>query len=486
MRPATRLLTAGCVVLLAGCDLAPPYSPPTVDMPAAFKEAAVTPAEYKSAAPWQPAQPADAAPRGPWWEAFGDPELSRLEAQVDTGNQTLAATLAVYDQARAYAQEAEAGLFPFVGLGATVSNNKQSSQRPLRSATQPNYYGADTIDAQASYEVDIWGRVRNLVAAGKAQAQASDADLEAVRLSLHIELADDYAALRGLDEQIRLLTDTVSSYARALTLVQNRFKGDIASGVDVAQAETQLSTAKAQISDVTGRRQLLEHAIATLIGQPAPAFSLAQSAVPIPQPDVPAGVPSTLLQRRPDIAAAERQVASANQLVGVAKAAFYPSFSLGAIGGLQGGNMNLLSLPLSFWSVGPSVSLPLFEGGLRRAELAGAMAAFKGAGANYRATVLKAFQDVEDNLAELHWLQQAIRDEDAAVKAARRSVELALTLYRDGAENYLQVVTAQIAELSAEQTALSLRTRRLEASLGLVQATGGGWTTANLPSEKTL
>jgi NodT family efflux transporter outer membrane factor (OMF) lipoprotein len=486
MRFAERLLSAGCVIALAGCNLAPAYSPPTVQIPPAFKEATVTPAEYKNAGPWQPAQPADAEPHGPWWEAFGDPELTRLESQVDSGNQTLAASLAVYDQARAYAQEAEAGLLPGIGIGGGLTNNKQSAQRPLRSRTQPNYYGADTIDGQATFEVDVWGRVRDLVAAGKAQAQASDADLEAVRLSLHIQLANDYALLRGLDEQIRLLSDTVSSYGRALTLVQNRFQGDIASGVDVAQAETQLDTAKAQKSDVIGRRQLLEHAIATLIGVPAPAFSLAESAVPVPVPVVPAVLPSTLLQRRPDIAAAERQVASANQLVGVAKAAFYPTFSLSAVGGFNGGNVDLLSLPLSFWSIGPSVSLPLFEGGLRHAQLDAALAAFNGAGAKYRATVLNAFQDVEDNLASIRYLQQAITDEDAGVRAARRSVDLALTLYRDGAENYLQVVIAQTAELAAEQTALSLRTRRLQASIGLVEATGGGWTTADLPSEKSL
>ena len=482
-----RLFLAGCAIALAGCDLAPAYTPPAVTVPNAFKEeVAAKPGRQPKTGPWQPAQPLDASPRGPWWEAYRDPELDRLEAQVDVANQTLAATVAVYDQARAFAQEAEAGLYPTVGVGETITTNKQSTRRPLRSANQPNYYGANTIAAQANYEVDVWGRVRDFVAAGKASAQASAADMELLRLSLHAELANDYVTLRGLDEQIRLLNDTVSAYRRALTLVQNRFRGDIASGVDVAQAETQLASAKAQISDVMSRRQLLEHAIATLIGQPASMFSLAESAVPIPQPNVPAGLPSTLLQRRPDVAAAERQAASANQLVGVAKAAFYPSFSLGATGGLQSTGVNLFSVPYSFWSLGPSVSLPLFEGGLRRAELAGAKAAFESAAAQYRATVLNAFQDVEDNIALLRWLRQATKDEDAAVAAAQRSVSMALTLYRDGAENYLQVITAQAAALQAEQTALDLRTRRLQASIGLIRATGGGWTTADLPLEKSL
>src|SRR3984885_473179 len=407
MRPARLLGAAGCVAILGGCDLAPPYHQPTVAVPVAFKEAmAAKPSEHVRTSPWQPARPADAAPRGPWWEAYGDPELNRLEVEIEGGNQTPAAPLAVYDQARAFAREAEAGLYPTVGLGGTISTNKQSSNRPLRSPNQPSYYGANTVDAQADYELDVWGRVRDFVAAGKAAAQASDADLEEIRLSLHAELADDYVTLRGLDAQIALLNDTVNAYGKALTLVQNRFRGDIASGVDVAQAETQLASAKAQISDVMSRRQLLEHAIATLIGHPAPAFSLAASAVPISQPDVPPGLPSTLLQRRPDIAAAERQAASANQLVGVAKSAFYPSFSLGATGGLQSTGLNLFSVPYSFWSLGPSVSLPLFEGGLLRAQLAGAKAAFESAAAGYRATVLNAFQDVEDNLALLRWLRQ--------------------------------------------------------------------------------
>ncbi len=485
--PARLCVLAGCAIGLASCDLAPAYTPPAVAMPNAFREEVVAkPGRQPKTGPWQPAQPSDAAPRGPWWEAYRDPELDRLETQVDVANQTLAATVAVYDQARAFAQEAEAGLYPTVGVGGTITTNKQSTRRPLRSANQPNYYGANTIGAQANYEADVWGRVRDFVAAGKASAQASAADLELLRLSLHAELANDYVTLRGLDEQIRLLNDTVTAYRRALTLVQNRFRGDIASGVDVAQAETQLASAKAQISDVMSRRQLLEHAIATLIGQPASMFSLGESAVPIRQPNVPAGLPSTLLQRRPDVAAAERQAAAANQMVGVARAAFYPSFSLGASGGLQSTGVNLFSVPYSFWSLGPSVSLPLFEGGLRRAELAGAKAAFESATAQYRAAVLNAFQEVEDNLALLRWLRQATQDEDAAVTAAQRSVSMALTLYRDGAENYLQVITAQTAALQAEQTALDLRTRRLQASIGLIKATGGGWTTADLPLEKLL
>jgi NodT family efflux transporter outer membrane factor (OMF) lipoprotein len=484
MISARRLVLVCCVLTLSGCDLAPPYQSPAVAVPSAFKEDVAARPSIGSS--WQPAQPADAAPRGPWWQLFDDPELNRLEAQIDLGSQTLAATLAVYDQARAYAREAEAGLFPTVGLDGTITTNKQSSRRPLRSASEPTYYGANTLGVQADYELDIWGRVRNSVAAGKASAQASAADLAAVRLSLHAELASDYMSLRGLDQEIALLNNTVDAYQRVLVLVQNRFNGDIASGVDVAQAQTQLDTAKTQISDTMLQRQLLQNAIATLIGQPAPGFSLATSTEPIRQPNVPAGLPSALLQRRPDIAEAERQVASANQLIGVAKAAFYPTITLGLTSGFQSTGLNLLSLPYDYWSLGPSVSVPLFEGGLLRAQLAGAKATFTASAARYRGTVLNAFQDVEDNLARIHWLRQASQDEDAAVSAAQRTVRMALALYRDGAENYLQVVTAQTAELQAERAALDLRTRRLEASVGLIEATGGGWTTAHLPATKSL
>jgi NodT family efflux transporter outer membrane factor (OMF) lipoprotein len=461
---------------LAGCDLAPDYTPPVVAVPATYTEAG----------DWQKAEPLDALPRGPWWEAYQDPELDRLEERIDAGNPTLAAEAAIYDQARAFAQEAESGLFPVVGLGGTISENRQSKRRPLRSANQPTYYGANTIDAQAGFEVDLWGRIHDLVQAGKAQAQAGSADLEAVRLSLHAELASDYLTLRGLDEEIALLQSTTDNYRRALGLVQARFQGAIASGVDVSQAETQLSSATAQISDYVSRRALMEHAIATLIGEPAPAFTLARSAAPVTQPDVPAGVPSTLLQRRPDVAAAERQVAASNELVGVAKAAYYPRLSLSLLGGAQDTGFNLVSLPNSIWSVGPSLSLPLFEGGLRDAQLAASQAALVQAVQRYRATVLGAFQDVEDGLAEMHYLGQSLRDQEAAAGSAKRSTDLALTLYRDGAENYLQVVVAQNAELSAEQTALDLRTRRLEASVGLIRALGGGWTTDQLPTEKSL
>jgi len=477
LRPLAAVLIGA--VALAGCDLAPPYTPPAITIPDNYKE-------VQDTGPWQPAKPADDEPRGPWWQCYGDQQLDALEAKIDSQNQTLAEAAAAYDQARAFAQKAESGLYPEIGFGGTLSRNRQSAQRPLRSRGQPGYFGSNTIDAQADFELDLWGKVHDAVTAGKEEAQASAADLETVRLSLHGELANDYLSLRGLDEEAKLLDDAVVAYGKALDLVQSRFKGAVASGVDVAQAETQLDSAKASISDVASRRAVLEHAIASLIGEPAPAFSLPQSAAPVALPSIPAGLPSTLLERRPDIAAAEREVAAANEEIGVAKAAFYPSLSLNLLGGFQSTGLNLLSLPESFWTIGPTVSLPLFEGGLRRAELAGAKAAYDAAGARYRATVLDAFQDVEDNLALLHWLGQSVLDEDQATAAAKRSLDLALTLYRDGAESYLEVVTAQTAALDAERAALDLRTRRLEASVGLIKALGGGWSAAELPKPEGL
>lgn len=467
---AAGALVAG-VLLLAGCNFAPQYKLPVVSVPTPYKEAAV----------WRPAQPLDEIPRRNWWTLYHDPLLDRLEPQISTENQTLAGTLALFEQARAYAAEAEAGLFPEIAVNAALSTNRQSENRPLRGRAQPNEYGANTIDAAASYEIDVWGRVRNAVAAGKAAAQASAADLATLRLSLQGELANDYLTLRGLDEQARLLADTVSTYTRALELTQNRFAGKIASGIDVSRAETQLDAARAQVSDVAARRALLEHAIATLVGQPATLFSIPGGRLPAHLPNIPPGLPSTLLERRPDVAAAERRMKAANAVVGVARAAFYPAISLSLIGGWQDTGLGFFRAPNEFWSLGPSLALPLFQGGLRNAEEEAALGAFRQATANYRGAVLQAFQEVEDNLALLGWLAQEARDEVRAADAARRTLDMSLQLYREGAVSYLEVVTAQTAELSAEQATLDLDTRRLEASVSLIRALGGGWERQDLP-----
>jgi NodT family efflux transporter outer membrane factor (OMF) lipoprotein len=443
-----------------------------------------TPVAYKEAGPWQPAKPSDDLPRRDWWRDYGDPTLNTLEGQIDAGNPDLAASVARYDEARAYTAEASASFLPFVDLGGSATQNRQSAKRPLRSPNQPNQYGANTIDMQVSYELDFWGRIRNSVAAGEATAQARAADVETVRLSLHAELANDYVALRGLDAELKLLADTENTYRRAQALTQDRYEGKIASGIDVSRSQSQLESALALESDVRGQRALLEHAIASLIGKSASDFSIAPAIVNIPLPEIPTGLPSILLERRPDIAAAERRVASANASIGVARAAFYPDISLSLAGGFQntGGGLGLLAAPYSFWSLGPQLAMPLFEGGLRHAAEAQAYATLDEASGNYRSTVLSAFQEVEDNLALIHHLGQESLDESQAVTAAEHTADLSLTLYHDGAASYLDVVVAQTDALQAERTLLDLNTRRLQANIRLARAVGGGWSKKDLPS----
>ena len=449
MNAPRRAIFALIACALAGCSLAPAYKTPVVDIPDSYKEAG----------PWQPAAPADQHERGDWWRDYGDATLDDLEARIDSANPDLAAALDRYAQSRAYAAETRAGLFPQVDAAAGATHNRQSDNRPLRSASQPDEYKD------------------NLVAAGEATAQASAADLASVRLSLHAELANDYIALRGLDAQAKLLDDTVAAYAKALALTQNRFRGGAASGLDVARAQTQLDSARAQTTDVQARRALLEHAIASLVGTPASKFSLSPQVVDLSAPNVPAGIPSTLLERRPDIAAAERRAAAANANVGIARAAFFPSITLTAVGGYENtGGADWLSAPNSFWSIGPRAFLTLFDAGRREARVEQARAALDEAGDRYRATALAAFQQVEDNLALMHLLGEEAKSEDAAVASAQRTLNLALDRYRNGAVSYLEVVESQTAALQAQRTSLGLRDRQLQASVGLIRALGGGWT----------
>ncbi len=459
---------------LAGCDLAPRYHVPVVQVPVTYSEAAA----------WHPAQPQDSLPRGAWWIAFGDATLDQLEGRVESGNPALAGAAAVFDRARAISQEAEAGLYPQIAVGGQITTNRQSARRPLRSPHQPNQYLNNLIDATATYEIDFWDRLANSIRAGRAAAQASAADLATLQLSLHAELASDYFELRGFDARIAFLQRTVGTYRQAAQLTQNRFAGKIASGIDVAQAETQLNDAEAQLSDAIARRALVAHAIAVLIGVPPSDLALpASPALPVPPP-VSAGIPATLLQRRPDIASAERQVMAANAEIGVTRAAFYPNISLNAILGLQDTGFNLVTLPDSFWTLGPGLALPLFEGGLRHAELAAATAVWHITAAQYRETVLDAFADVEDELSNLHWLSQEEAQQAAAAAAADQTLRMSMALYDNGAVSYLDVVTAQTAFLQAEIAAIDLRARRLDATIGLIRALGGGWSTADLPTLK--
>jgi NodT family efflux transporter outer membrane factor (OMF) lipoprotein len=445
-------------------------------VPVAFKEAGVL----------RPAVPSDAMPRGAWWKIFGDPTLDGLEQQVDGGNPDLAAALAAFQQARAIAAEALSGIYPNLAVGGNITTNRQSARRPLRSPRQPNQYLDNTIDIQAHYEIDFWDRIANAIRAGRAAAQASEADLEFARLSLHAELASDYATLRGFDAQERVLQNAAQAYGRALEITQARFTGKIAPRIDVTRAQTQLDSAQAALTDVVSRRALVEHAIAVLIGKAPAELTIPSGRWALQEAEAPAGLPSTLLERRPDIASAERLVFSANATIGETRAAFYPTISLNLLYGLQDTGFNLFSLPNDMWAVGPGLVLPLFEGGLRDAEEAAAIAAYHQAVAQYRGTVLSAFQEVEDALSQLRLLATERKQEADAVAAAQQTVTMTTNLYKDGATSFLEVIVAQTAELQAEQTDVDLRTRRMQSCIDLIRALGGGWDRRDLPSLKPL
>jgi len=457
---------ASLTLLLGACSLAPPLKTP--DIPTA--------AAYKEIGPWTQAQPADRLPRDSWWTLYDNAELNALEMKLIAGNPTLAAALANYAQARALSDQARAGLFPTLGLSASVTRDRESVHAPLRSSTTRTYYDANTVGGSVSYELDLWGQIRNEVAAGEANAAASAADLENARLSLIAQLVDDYIQLRTLDRDSAILDETVETYARALKLTEQRHDAGIAPGLDVAQAQTQLNAARSQAAQTLAQRALMEHAIAALLGVSASTFSIRPQIVDLKLPPIPTGVPSTLLERRPDIAGAQRRMIAANANIGVARAAYFPSLTLGAQGGLQSTAFsNWLSAPSSFWAVGPNALLSVFDGGLRRAQVAQARAEFDASAANYRGTVVGAFQQVEDSLATLNHYHDASVDEKAAVDAAQRTLDFSLVLYKQGATDYLTVVTSQTALLQAQLQALNLDTLQLTASVDLIRALGGGW-----------
>ncbi len=453
-------------VLLGGCSLAPPLVIP--DVPTA--------AQYKETYPFTTAQPADRLPRDRWWALFGTPELDDLAHRLIDGNPSLAAALADHARATALRDQARAGLFPSAALNASVARARESAHAPLTGPTTPRYYDDNVAGGSVSYEPDLWGQIRNQVAAGEANARASEADLENARLSLLAELVDDYVQLRSLDRESAILDDTVNAYAHAVTVTGQRHGAGIGSGLDVAQAETQLDAARSQASQVLAQRALIEHAIAALLGVSASTFSIEPALVDIKLPQIPTGMPSTLLERRPDIAGAERRMMAANANIGVARAAYFPSLSLGAQGGFQSiGFSNWLTAPSTFWAIGPNAVLNLFDAGLRRAQVAQARAEFDSSAANYRGVVVAAFQQVEDSLASLHHYSDAARDEKAAVEAAERTLNLSTSLYKQGAADYLTVVTSQTALLQSQLQALELDTLQLRASVDLIRALGGGW-----------
>ncbi|MEA3182658.1 MAG: hypothetical protein QOI59_6181 [Gammaproteobacteria bacterium] len=464
--------TARCGVALAvslalgACSMAPRLKTPVIPTGDAYKEIG----------PWTPAQPADRLPRDSWWTLYDSAELDDLQKRLIAGNPTLAAAVANYAQARALSDQARAGLFPTLGVNASAQRNRESVNAPLRGPTTPTYYNANAIGGSVSYELDLWGQIRNEVAAGEANAAASAADLENARLSLIALLVGDYIQLRSLDRDSAILDQTADAYTRALSITRQRHDAGIAPGLDVSQAQTQLDTARSQAAQTLAQRALMEHAIAALLGVSASTFSIQQQIVAIELPQIPSGVPTTLLQRRPDIAAAQRRMIAANANIGVARAAYFPTLTLGAQGGFQStGFSNWLSAPSSFWAIGPNALLSVFDGGLRRAQVAQARAEFDVSAANYRSTVVSAFQQVEDSLATLNHYHDAAVEEKAAVDAAQHTLDFSMALYRQGATDYLTVVTSQTAVLQTQLEALNLDTLQLMSSVDLIRALGGGW-----------
>lgn len=455
------------LALLGGCSMAPHYQPPAVTASAAYKE---TPG-----APWQPAG-SDVAPAGKWWEAFGDSALNTLEDRIDQGNFDLAAASARYQQALGAATQARADLFPTIGSSAGVVRQRQSANRPNSPTGNASLFTDKTVGASLSYELDLFGRVRNQVASGEAVAKAAAFDVDGIRLGLQTQLAATYFDLRGLDARIVLLRKTVDSFQRAYDLTATRHEGGIASGIDVSRAETQLASAKAELANVQIDRAQDEHAIAVLVGEAPETFSLAVADQLGAPPRVAAGLPSALLERRPDIAAAERRVAAANAQIGVARAAWFPRITLGGQAGYESTNSGWLTAPSSFWALGPlQAALTIFDGGRRRAGVKIARAQYDEAAANYRQTVLTAFREVEDDLAAQRLLVTAEANQTRATQAAERTRDLALTRYRDGASDYLDVVTAQTAALDAERALLQLRARQLQVASDTFRALGGGY-----------
>lgn len=468
------------VALLAACSVGPDYVRPTADTPAAFKESDG----------WKTAQPRDQELRGAWWETFDDPLLNELEEQIGVSNQNLAQAAAQFRQARALVQSARAGYLPTVSGGASVtrgqaSSNPGSQNQAFQASRSPTTGYSLSFDAV--WEADLWGRVRRTVESNEAGAQASAADLEALRLSIQAELAQNYFQLRALDAQKQLFDDTIAAYQRSLTLTQNQYAAGVAAKVDVIQAQTQLKTTQAQALDIGVQRAQLEHAIALLIGKPASAYSLAVAPLTALPPPLPVGIPSSLLERRPDIAAAERRMAAANAQIGVAEAAYYPSLTLSAAGGFQNSSyVNWLTAPSRFWSLGPALAQTLFDGGLRRAQTDQAIAAYDANVAGYRQTVLTGFKEVEDNLVALRILEQEAAVQDEAVRNARQSVALTTNQYKAGIVSYLNVVTVQATALANERTAVDVLNRRLAASVLLIKALGGGWNASGLPTPNEL
>lgn len=469
--------------MLAGCVVGPTYKRPSVPMAPAFKEAPkTTPA---AADGWEPGHPDDTQLKGDWWKIFGDVRLNQLESEVDSANQTLKEAAANFRAARAQIGYTRSYESPTLNIGSGVETLRQSTNRPYATTSvQTGGTGDFTLPVDLNYEIDLWGSIRRGVTAAREQAEAADADLESVRLSLHAELALDYFALRTADAQMRLLRNTVDAYRQALQLTQDRYRGGLAPRSDVSQAQTQLDEAQVQLTDLHVRRAQYEHAISVLIGEPPAKLTLPAMPLNIhgpKPPQIPGMVPATLLQRRPDIAAAERRMAAANEEIGIAEAAYFPTLSLNGAAGFEGTSiLNWLNWPSRFWAVGSSMAETLFDAGRRHSAKRITEADYDATVANYRQTVLTAFQQVEDNLAALRVLKTEAHQQHAATASAQQTLSLFQARYEGGVDTYLQVVIWQTAAFQNEENDLKIMQRRLDASVLLIKALGGGWNTSML------
>jgi NodT family efflux transporter outer membrane factor (OMF) lipoprotein len=470
-------------LLLSGCTVGPNYHRPTAPAAPAFKESAVVPPPDLPGGGWKQVSPNDSTIRANWWEIYQDPQLDKLEQQVAVSNQTLKASYEQYMQARAAIQFYRSQYYPTVQVGPSATRERQSQNRPLYVPGSKSTYNDLFLQGQVSWEPDLWGNIRRAVESQRSTTQATAADLANVDLSLRSELALDYFELRGLDTQQRLLDNTVEQYQQYLDLTKTRFTGGVATDSDVALAQTQLDQTRAQAIDVGVARAQYEHAIATLTGVPASSFSLAFAPLDLPLPQVPVGVPSQLLERRPDVAAAERRANAANAQIGIAIAAYYPTINITGTGGFESKNAGtLIQGPSALWSLGGSAVELLFDAGRRHAITEEARHGYEINVANYRETVLQAFQEVEDNLSGLRILNSESAAQQRAVDSARRSLDISTNRYKGGVTTYLEVITAQATQLSNERTAADITTRQFAASVQLVKALGGGWDNTKLPT----
>jgi outer membrane protein, multidrug efflux system len=462
--------------LLSGCNLAPVYRPPQY----------LVPESYQGNGAFRVAEPEDGlSSRGDWWTLFGDEQLNRFEEQLQRENPTLQAAAEAYTQARDLAAESRSQLYPQIAAQGLASDNRESAHHLFSGATGAREESSNIIGVAASWEPDFWGAIRNRTHTQERLAQASAADLATARLSLEAELANDYIALRGLDAELEVLRQSIIAYQQAVEVARLRSEGRIASGLDLARALSQLDSAQAQETETQLQRDLMQHALAVLVGVMPSSFSIpAQKQFTLTPLQIPAGVPSELLQRRPDIASAERRMAAANASIGVSRAAFYPNITLSGIGGFEDNAFNLLSLPNSLWSVGAGAMLPLFEGGLRRAELQRSWSRYAQTRDEYRSTVLASFQEVEDGLSLTERLATEVTQQREASDQAMQALSISTMLYEDGLDNYLSVAVAQVQALAAQTAEVELQSRQMQASVSLIRALGGGWTVRALPSER--